>query len=125
MIRRAMRCFRAVAVYLRACMRGVSSSKRIFLMCTPWHGNLGDQAIVLAEYQILKKVFPDYAIIEYPSYVLRTILMRFDRRISVDDNDIIVIHGGGNFGSLYADEEEVHRWIVGNYLKKKIFFMQD
>ena len=56
--------------YFHARLAAVAASKRIFLMSTPWHGNLGDQAIILAEYQVLKRAFPDYTIIEYPTEVI-------------------------------------------------------
>ena len=109
--------------YFHARLAAVAASKRIFLMSTPWHGNLGDQAIILAEYQVLKRAFPDYTIIEYPTEVIRKLLMRFDWKPAMHGDDIIAMPGGGNLGSLYPEEEEVHRWIVENYSKQKIFFM--
>lgn len=80
--------------YFHARLAAVAASKRIFLMSTPWHGNLGDQAIILAEYQVLKRAFPDYTIIEYPTEVIRKLLMRFDWKPAMHGDDIIAMHGG-------------------------------
>ena len=110
-------------LYFRTCMAAATASKRIFLMSTPWHGNLGDQAIILAEYQVLEKTFPDYTIIEYPTEMIRKLMMRFAWKPAMHGNDIIAMHGGGNLGSLYPEEEEVHRWVVENYPMQTIFFM--
>ena len=123
MYQRIINNIRLLFFYGRACLAAAAASKRIFLMSTPWHGNLGDQAIILAEYQVLKRVFPDHTIIEYPTEVIQRLLMRFAWKPAMHGNDIIAMHGGGNLGSLYPEEEEVHRWIIGNYPKQKIFFM--
>ena len=54
-------------LYLKA--QGVAEKnqgKRIFIFDTAIHGNIGDQAILLAEYGMLDKLFPDYARIDIP-----------------------------------------------------------
>lgn len=123
MFRRGIHIVRLLLFYLRICLAAATASKRIFLMSTPWHGNLGDQAIILAEYQVLEKAFPGYMIIEYPTEVIREVMMRFAWKPAMHRDDIIAMPGGGNLGSLYPEEEDTHRWIVGNYSKQKIFFM--
>lgn len=109
--------------FIYICLAAKIWDNRIFLMSTPWHGNLGDQAIILAEYQILEKVYPKKKIIEIPTLVIQSIFMRFDFKLPMQRNDVIALHGGGNLGSLYKNEEDVHRWIVDMYRENKIFFM--
>lgn len=105
------------------CLAAARSKRRVFLMSTPWHGNLGDQAIILAEYQLLQKVFPRHTIVECPTEIIRLIRKYKLFRPAMQGDDIVVLHGGGNLGSLYPFEEEIHRWIVSEYSKQMIFFM--
>lgn len=39
---------------------------KIFILCTPLHGNLGDQAILEAEKNFLNIYYPKYKVIEIP-----------------------------------------------------------
>ena len=123
MYQRIINNIRLLFFYARACLAAAAASRRVFLMSTPWHGNLGDQAIILAEYQVLKRVFPDHTIIEYPTEVIQRLLMRFAWKPAMHGKFIICMHCGGNHGSLYPAEEEVQRLIVGNYTKQKIVFL--
>lgn len=79
-----------------------SSMPRIILCNTPTHGNIGDQAITLAELQFLKKNFKQIKLIEITEdewkYQKNRILKRIHK------NDVIVIHGGGYIGTLWRDE---------------------
>jgi len=103
--------------------RAIFPRKTVFLMSTPWHGNLGDQAIVLAEYRLLRKVFPGWRLVEYPTEALQGARKFPFLRPAVRKGDVIVIHGGGNLGSLYPREEEVHRWLISTYRDRRILMM--
>lgn len=114
--------------YLISCYKTIRlqasiSNKKIFLIGTPWHGNLGDQAIVLAEYKIIKELFPNYSIIEYPYEICTKLLVVAGWESGIDRDSILFIQGGGNLGTLYLNEEELHRWTVEKFKHNKIIIM--
>lgn len=82
----------------------------IYLIGTPLHSNLGDQAIAHAEIAFFKKYFPKHTIVEVP-YFIRDY---FDHwlhivRKYIQPQDLICLHGGGNMGVEYFAEEEARR----------------
>lgn len=100
-----------------------SKEKRILLMGIPCHGNIGDQAIVLGEEEVLNKLYPDKKIIKI-SYNTFNIVKRLHiPSFKLSDKDIICLHGGGNLGTLYLNEEIVRRYIIEKYYKNKIVVM--
>lgn len=98
--------------------------KNVILIGTPTHGNLGDQAISVAEIKFLKEKFPDYNIIEIFDKDVYSSLKSLKRQLKIEDK--VFFHGGGNFGSLYSTAEEQRR-IALKILGKRIpifFFPQ-
>ena len=87
------------------------------LMSTPIHGNLGDQAIVYAEYGFLKQCGINNIIeVDRFSYEnCKTVIQRL-----VKKNDLIVVCGGGNMGSLWPEEDDIIREIVNIYNMNQI-----
>ena len=88
--------------------------KKVYLLCTPIHGNLGDQAIAISEISFLSS----YNVIEVnlDEYALyQNILKKF-----VKEKDVIMIHGGGNMGTLWPDEDDITMNIVSEYGENKI-----
>lgn len=75
------------------------------LLMLPHHGNLGDQAISLAEIKFLKEIFPNiklvYNLENYQNYIHR--------------ETIIFLQGGGNLGWTYNGEEKNRRQIIKSY----------
>ena len=65
----------------------------------PVHGNLGDQAIVCAEREFVKKTFPGEEILEFTDEECQYCFDIIKRHIKKNDN--LFILGGGNFGSLW------------------------
>lgn len=70
-----------------------------FIIATPCHGNLGDHAIVYAEYEMLKRFGYGENIIEitnneYKNYkdIIKMYILK---------NDVIIIDGGGSLGTLW------------------------
>lgn len=96
--------------------------KKIFLIGTPWHGNIGDQALVIAEKYIINRVASNYKLIEIPSVVYNSIWMKF-LGLKINKKDIIFLQGGGNLGTIYINEEIFHRNIVQKYPDNKIVIM--
>lgn len=96
--------------------------KKVFLIGTPWHGNIGDQALVIAEKYILEMVYKDFKIIEIPSMIYNSCLSRIFG-LNIKNNDMIFLQGGGNLGTIYIYEETFHRDIVTKYPNNKIIIM--
>lgn len=92
--------------------------KKALLMNTPCHGNLGDQAIALAEIVFLEKYYPEYQIVEVPSDYINHCLN--DLRKNISEEDLIFVQGGGNFGNLYIVDEAFRRLIAKTFKKNKI-----
>lgn len=107
-------------VKLRRAIKIVKRSNDIciFFMSTPCHGNLGDQAIVYAQYEMFKKLGLKDKIVEISNsdYVRnKHIIKKY-----IDDKDMIVIDGGGNLGTLWPDEDDKIGEIINTYYRNKI-----
>lgn len=90
-----------------------------FIMATPEHGNLGDQAIVLAEIKYLNKigVSSDF-IIEIPEsyyYNCKNLVKQY-----IHQKDVIIINGGGNLGTLWENCDDTICDIVQSFSDYKI-----
>ncbi|MCE9654382.1 polysaccharide pyruvyl transferase family protein [Clostridium celatum] len=96
-------------------------TKKIIYALTPLHGNIGDQAIAVATIKFLKENFIDYEVIEVNSNDIYTYGKAINKVLNKDD--LIVLHGGGNMGNLYIEEEKSRRFIIKNFPKNKIISM--
>ena len=97
------------------------SKKKVFLIGTPEHSNIGDAAIAVGEKIFLEKYYPEHLIIEVSTY-------DFERRykqisLFVGMSDIIFLHGGGNIGNRYVREEDVRREVIADFPNNKIVIM--
>ena len=92
--------------------------KRIFIIGTPNHGNLGDHAIAYAEEKILKDNFKDHIIIEIVTSDIIKNLKSLKKNVKKDD--VFVLQGGGNLGDEYIWEEEGRRKIISEFKDNKI-----
>lgn len=89
------------------------------LVGTPQHGNLGDQAIALAEYQLFDVCGKNKAIVEIPSEVMsRAVFLR----PWVGKRDIF-INGGGFIGSLWIGEERMIRSVLNSYQENRVIIL--
>ena len=97
----------------------LSKDKRnIILIGTPNHGNLGDQAIAYAEKEFLKNFFHDKNIAEV---CMQDFAVDIDALYYlIKSDDIIVLHGGGNCGNFYMDDEMIRRYVVLRFINNKI-----
>lgn len=91
--------------------------KKIMLMLTPDHGNLGDHAIAYASYKYFEENFYGYEIIEFTLDEVYKYAKSIKRIIEKDD--IIFTIGGGNMGNTYY-EEHVRRFIIKYFKNNKI-----
>lgn len=91
---------------------------RAYLLDIPEHGNLGDQAIAIAEAKFLKDFFPDFEVIEIPYYDIPTFLEWI--KADYQDGDIVFLHGGGNMGNMYPVEENTRQKVISTLKECKI-----
>lgn len=86
------------------------TKKIIYLLATPNHGNVGDQAIAYAEVEFLKKELEQFYVVE----VMFNEYLEWKEKLSslILPEEIIMYHGGGNMGTEYFECETVFRDII-------------
>lgn len=94
-----------------------SKGEKIWLLSTSVHPNLGDQAITYAEIEFLK-TYSNRKIIEITVSEFYSYLKYI--KLYIKNNDIIVIHGGGNLGNQYLFCENQRRCIIKNFPNNRI-----
>ena len=87
--------------------------KRIVLMGTPVHGNLGDHLIAEAEKQFFKENLPDYDVLELSLPFSKRFLNFINRH--TNGNNLIMISGGGWLGTEWRHNEEYVRRILTEF----------
>lgn len=85
-----------------------NNPRTVLLLMTPEHGNLGDHAIAMAIFTLLKKEGIGW--IEITDQQLMT--MRMERLLGVMNGYPILICGGGNMGTLWMNVETLMRDVV-------------
>lgn len=121
-LRRHIRCFwESREIWLESvhARRADEMRKCVFFISTPTHGNLGDHAIVLAQYRLFEQLGAGESIVEitraqYERY--RSFLQRV-----IKPEDVIVIDGGGNIGTMWPEEENKMRDIITRFPDNPIF----
>lgn len=108
-------------IYINSLIKNYKDIEKVIYFSTPEHNNLGDQAIAIAIEKILKDKYKDKLILEF-SYNKYNRNKKMIRKL-LNENDIIVTIGGGNFGNLYLYEEEQRRDIVERFPNNKIIVM--
>ncbi len=92
--------------------------KKIIIMGIPHHGNIGDNAIAIAEEEMIKKYFPDYKLYSMQEKYLDICVNKAKKFIN--DEDIILLHGGGNIGDTYERPEKGRREVIKLFPNNKI-----
>lgn len=85
----------------------------VWILGTPEHGNLGDQAIVYAMQQYVNRILPDWEIIEISERQLEKQIAEL--RLAILPEDLILLVGGGNLGDLYLGPEQARRIAIENF----------
>lgn len=88
----------------------------VFLLGTPRHGNLGDQAILYSELKFFSDINKKNVIYVESSFVKNKI--SFLKKVIKDK--IIYIHGGGFLGSIWSEEEYMFRNVLKSFPENKI-----
>lgn len=109
-LRRRLSCMGMLA---RLALHQLRYWRSVILIATPTHGNLGDQAIVLAERHLLADMGFEGSLfeVERAQYELAAGLIE---RL-VRPCDLIVIDGGGNVGTLWPEENDKMNDIVARF----------
>lgn len=97
--------------------------KRIYVIGTPDHDNLGDHAIALSTIQFLHTHFQDYDVIDITEDEYWEYKDSLTKRIDAC-NDLIVLQGGGNLGNQYMYIERIRRDAIHKLKVKKVVFPQ-
>lgn len=98
----------------------LKKGKCIFFIATPNHGNLGDHAIVYAQWQLLQDIGADDYIIELSRTEYETFKISLSKFI-IKRKDLIIIDGGGNIGTLWLEEEYKMRDIITRFSQNPIY----
>lgn len=93
-------------------LKTVRQSQKIKLIVfdIPEHGNIGDHAIAEAQKIFFERHFPEHNYIEIPAS-LSLIIARKVKNI-LNSKDIILFHGGGNFGDLYPSHNAIRHELI-------------
>lgn len=99
----------------------LKQKKKIFLIGTSEHSNIGDAAICLGTFKFIRKYFENRKIIEISTY-------EFENRYAylsslINDDDLILLQGGGNLGNRYIAEENVRRKVIQDFPNNKIVIL--
>ncbi len=92
--------------------------KKLIIMGIPHHGNIGDNAIAVAEEELIKKIFPQYKLYKMQEKYLDICVNR--AKNFINDDDIILLHGGGNIGDTYERPEKGRREVIKTFPNNKI-----
>ncbi len=93
--------------------------KKIFILNTPIHGNLGDQAILAAEEKILNDTLKDYKIIRFSNSFCRYFSWLLKALVKESS---VCLHGGGYLGDLWPREDKTVRKLLEKFRNNKIIF---
>ncbi|EKY29059.1 polysaccharide pyruvyl transferase family protein [Clostridium celatum] len=97
------------------------NEKKIIHAITPVYGNMGDQAIIYATNKLLRKYFSEYKLIEVNSNEFYKYAKAL--KYEINDDDLIVLIGGGNMGNIWVSEEVGRRLVIKTFHNNKIISM--
>jgi len=86
---------------------------KCIILGTPSHKNLGDHAIVYAQYKYIRDNFKDCNILELSRLEYDT--YKVVVKLLASKKTLLVVDGGGNLGSLWPVEDECIRDVLGRF----------
>jgi len=92
--------------------------KKIIMIGVPHHKNLGDHAMAYAEKRFISENLKEYEYCEVAEESMKKCLKTVKK--SVNEDDIICLHGGGNFGCEYFYVEDRRRKVIKLFPNNKI-----
>lgn len=94
--------------------------RKVFLLDLPGHGNLGDEAIAVSEVELLKKYCVQYdfdlELFDADDFVKN---LKWYKK-NIPEEDIILLHGGGNMGDQYSIYELIRQTVIHEFPNNKI-----
>lgn len=109
---------------LRKILRVIPPGSSIYYVDYPVHSNGGDLLIMKGT----EAFFKDYDIIVQARYSV----LDFPDNLNIPTDQIIVLHGGGNFGDLYPAHQKLREKIITDYphhrvviLPQTIFYIEE
>lgn len=90
----------------------------IFIVATPRHSNLGDHAIVYAELKLLEDIGLRDRVVEISNSDYLDNKVFISKYISLED--VLIIDGGGNLGTLWPMEDDKITEIIDTYSRNTI-----
>ncbi|WP_170287590.1 polysaccharide pyruvyl transferase family protein [Aquibacillus halophilus] len=101
--------------------RIIPEGSTIYFFDYPVHGNVGDMLI----WKGTENFFRESSIKVKRRYSNHQILnkLKNGKSISIPQDVIIVCHGGGNFGDLYIQYQNVRKLLVNNFSSHRIVFL--
>lgn len=94
------------------------NGKNIYFLLCQNHGNMGDQAIGLAEYLLIRDNLSNSNIINIMEDDYK-LCKNYIKKV-VKKNDIIGLQGGGSIGNQYLSHEQSRRHIIRSFPNNKI-----
>lgn len=92
--------------------------RNIFIIGTPSHGNLGDHAIWYATWKLLREMYATANIVDI---LIEDFFAEIDAIYELtQDQDLIIMQGGGNLGNCYMDDEMIRRYVLLRFQKNQI-----
>lgn len=114
------RGLRKIKHILKKCYTKLKNSfyRNAYIIGTPTHTNIGDSAIAIAEKEFLKTIYKHTSIIEitFTEYLEH----RDNLKNTILTTDAIYLHGGGNMGNQWFNEEEFRRTVLSDFPNNKI-----
>ena len=92
--------------------------KNIFVFLGGFYQNLGDMAITYAQFEFLKKAYPEANIVAIPSTQTYEAVKTIKNYVA--NEDIITVIGGGNMSDLYQSLEDARLYVIKNFPNNKI-----
>ena len=92
--------------------------KNVFIIGTPNHGNMGDQAIWYATQKLLKDYFQTANVVDVDMGEFETDVDGIAHLIQ--EQDVLILQGGGNFGNYYMDDEMIRRTVISLFRNNRI-----
>ncbi len=96
-------------------------AKRIFLIGTPEHSNIGDAAIALGEMRFVRNFFPKHKLVELSADDFAEWYESTASKIR--KGDLIFLQGGGNLGNKYLNEENIRRQVIKDFSDNQIVIL--
>lgn len=120
-LRKIFRLLILLNIFIKTNYIRAKKGKCIFFISTPNHRNLGDHAIVYAQWQLFRDIGADGYAIELSRTDYEKFRASLSKFIIKKGKDIIIIDGGGNIGTLWPEEEHKMRDIVSRFKHNPIY----